>query len=84
MMDWFRDYYGKQYAPNTRETVRRQTMHQFIQMGMVIENPDRPDRPINSPKWCYQLHEEALLLLKSYSSEQWAETRKNYAVLVKN
>ena len=84
MMDWFRDYYGKQYAPNTRETVRRQTMHQFIQMGMVIENPDRPDRPINSPKWCYQLHEEALLLLKSYSSEQWTETRQNYAVLVKN
>lgn len=84
MMDWFRDYYGKQYAPNTRETVRRQTMHQFVQMGMVIENPDRPDRPINSPKWCYQLHEQALLLLKSYSSEQWTETRQNYTALVNN
>lgn len=50
MMDWFRDHYGKQYAPNTHETVRRQTMHQFVQMGIVVENPDRPDRPINSPK----------------------------------
>lgn len=84
MMDWFRNYYGKQYAPNTRETVRRQTMHQFVQMGIVIENPDRPDRPINSPKWCYQLHQQALSLLKSCGSEQWEEARQNYIVSVTN
>ena len=84
MMDWFRNYYGKQYAPNTRETVRRQTMHQFVQMGLVIENPDRPDRPINSPKWCYQLHPQALCLLQSYGSEQWEESRQNYAISVRN
>jgi adenine-specific DNA-methyltransferase len=74
MMDWFRDYYGKQYAPNTRETVRRQTMHQFVQMGLVVENPDQPDRPINSPKWCYQLHPSALSLLQSYESKKWEKT----------
>jgi adenine-specific DNA-methyltransferase len=84
MMDWFRDYYGKQYAPNTRETVRRQTMHQFVQMGIVVENPDRPDRPINSPQWCYQLHQQALSLLKSYGSEAWEEARRNYAISVTN
>lgn len=84
MMDWFRDYYGKQYAPNTRETVRRQTMHQFVQMGLIIENPDRPDRPINSPKWCYQLQQQALSLLQLYGSKQWEETRKNYAASVQN
>ncbi|GAB4153366.1 MAG: BsuBI/PstI family type II restriction endonuclease [Cyanobacteria bacterium J069] len=82
MMDWFRDHYGKQYAPNTRETVRRQTMHQFIQMGLVVENPDKPDRPITSPKWCYQLHQQALSLLQVYGSEQWEEARSNYAVSV--
>lgn len=84
MMNWFRDRYGKQYAPNTRETVRRQTMHQFVQMGMVVENPDRPDRPINSPKWCYQLHQQALSLLQSYGSKQWEESRRNYAISVTN
>ncbi|MBW4694585.1 MAG: Eco57I restriction-modification methylase domain-containing protein [Lyngbya sp. HA4199-MV5] len=84
MMDWFRDHYGKQYAPNTRETVRRQTMHQFVQMGLVIENPDRLDRPINSPKWCYQLHQQALSLLQSHGSELWQEACQNYAVSVKN
>lgn len=81
MMEWFRVYYGKQYAPNTRETVRRQTMHQFVQMGIVVENPDRP---INSPKWCYQLHQQALSLLKFYGFEQWEEARRNYAVLATN
>ncbi|MFM5887113.1 MAG: BsuBI/PstI family type II restriction endonuclease [Dolichospermum sp.] len=84
MMDWFRDYYGKQYAPNTRETVRRQTMHQFVQMGLVVENPDQPNRPINSPKWCYQLQQEALLLIQSYNSDQWEESCRNYAISVKN
>ena len=84
MMDWFRDRYGKQYAPNTRETVRRKTMHQFVQMGIVVENPDQPERPINSPKWCYQLHQQALSLLKSYGSAQWEEARRNYAVSVTN
>lgn len=81
MMDWFRDFYGKQYAPNTRETVRRQTMHQFVQMGLVVENPDQP---INSPKWCYQLQQQALSLIQSYGSDQWEESRRNYTISVKN
>ncbi len=84
MMDWFRDYYGKQYAPNTRETVRRQTMHQFVQMGIVIENPDQPDRPINSPKWCYQLHPQVLSLLQSYNTDQWENALQNYSISITN
>jgi adenine-specific DNA-methyltransferase len=55
IMDWMRDHYEVRYAPNTRETIRRQTVHQFVQHGLLLENPDKPDRPINSPKWCYQL-----------------------------
>lgn len=39
IMDWIRTYYKKNYAPNTRETVRRQTMHQFVQAGIVRYNP---------------------------------------------
>ena len=51
MMDWMFAKYGVRYAPNTRETIRRQTVHQFVQCGLVVENPDQPARPINSPKW---------------------------------
>ncbi|MFC5724006.1 hypothetical protein ACFP1Z_27950 [Streptomyces gamaensis] len=58
IMQWIRDIYKKEYAPNTRESIRRFTLKQFIERGIVIQNPDRPDRPINSPKWCYQISQE--------------------------
>ena len=50
IMDWVREYYDKDYAPNTRETVRRQTMHQFCDAGLALYNPDKSNRPVNSPK----------------------------------
>lgn len=71
MMDFIRDYYGKKYAPNTRETVRRQTMHQYVQAGLAVENPDQPDRPVNSPKWCYQVAPAALALLRTWGQSSW-------------
>jgi len=40
VMDWIRDEYGTEYAPNTRETIRRFTLHQFVDAGLVVENPD--------------------------------------------
>ncbi len=35
-------YYGKEYAPNTRETFRRQTMHQFCDAGIVLTASHNP------------------------------------------
>jgi hypothetical protein len=55
IMNWARKHYGKEYAPNTRETIRRQTMHQFCDAGIAIYNPDKLDRPVNSPKAAYQI-----------------------------
>src|ERR1700722_15778593 len=55
IMDWAAKHYSKKYAPNTRETVRRQTMHQFMQAGLVLYNPDNPTRPVNSPHAVYQV-----------------------------
>lgn len=54
MMEFARDHYNKLYKPNTRETFRRQTVHQFVAVGIAIYNPDRLDRPVNSPKAVYQ------------------------------
>ena len=45
IMDFIRDEYGKEYAPNTRETVRRFTLHQFVEAQLVVQNPDEPRRP---------------------------------------
>ena len=43
IMDWIRDQYGVEYAANTRETIRRFTLHQFVIAQLVEENADRPD-----------------------------------------
>lgn len=78
IMDWARDHYGKVYAPNTRETFRRQTMHQFVDAGIALYNPDKPDRAVNSPKAVYQLEPAALALLQAYGSAGWEEKLKAY------
>jgi hypothetical protein len=71
IMDWAREHYGKEYAPNTRETVRRQTIHQFCDAGIALYNPDKPNRPVNSPKAVYQIEPAALVLLRSFSTPTW-------------
>jgi hypothetical protein len=71
MMNVFRDQFGKKYAPNTRETVRRFTVHQFVQMGLVVANPDDPRRPVNSPDNRYQVAPTLLKLARAYGAPQW-------------
>lgn len=71
IMDWSREHYGKEYAPNTRETFRRQTMHQFVQAGLALYNPDDLRRAVNSPKAVYQVSPDALALLRLYGTAEW-------------
>jgi len=77
-MDWARDHYDKEYAPNTRETVRRQTMHQFYDAGVAIYNPDQPDRPVNSPRAVYQIEPAALALLRTFNTTAWHDNLAVY------
>ncbi|MFB6520103.1 hypothetical protein [Streptomyces sp. NPDC056401] len=69
VVNWIREAHGKNYAPNTRETIRRFTLNQFIEKHIVVANPDRPDRPVNSPKWCYQLSPRALDLVQEHGQD---------------
>jgi adenine-specific DNA-methyltransferase len=78
MMGFFRDFYGIRYAPNTRETVRRQTVHQFMQAGLAIANPDNPSRLINSPKTKYQIEPSALKLLRTFGTDAWEGNLHQY------
>ena len=71
MMNFFEEHYGKRYAPNTRETVRRQTIHQFLDAGVVVINPDQPSRPTNSPYAVYQIEAGLLELLRTYGTADW-------------
>lgn len=66
--------YKKKYAENTRETIRRQTLHQFEQAGIVERNSDDQSRPTNSPNTVYNITDEALKLAKSYGTPSWDES----------
>jgi len=78
IMDFIRDEYGKGYAPNTRETVRRFTLHQFVEAHLVVQNPDEPRRPVNSPRWNYQVTAEALDVLRAYGTDEWQSATDRY------
>ena len=78
IMDWARKHYRKRYAPNTRETVRRQTMHQFVDAGIVLYNSDRPTRPVNSPRAVYKIEPAALQLLRSFGTGAWHDNLTAY------
>lgn len=78
IMDWARLHYAKDYAPNTRETVRRQTLHQFVAAGIALYNPDDPARPVNSPKAVYQIEPRTVALLRRFGSRQWDAKLRTY------
>ena len=65
IMAFMRDKYGKDYAANSRETIRRQTIHQFEQARLVDRNADDPSRPTNSGNNCYSLTNGAMSVLKA-------------------
>ncbi len=83
MMDFFAEHYGKQYKPNTRESVRRQTVHQFLDAGLIVANPDKPSRPINSGQTVYQIEAAALELLRAFGATEWDERLQTYLAGVK-
>lgn len=66
IMAWMREHYGKVYAANSRETIRRRTVHHFEQARLVDRNPDKPDRPTNSGATVYQLTKPAAQILQTF------------------
>lgn len=78
IIDWIQQHYGKSYAPNSRETFRRETMHQFVEAGIALYNPDKPNRPVNSPAAVYQIEPGALKLLRTFGKPLWHSNLTGY------
>lgn len=78
IMAWAETHYDRAYAPNTRETFRRFTLHQFVDAGLVVPNPDKPDRTGNSPNYCYQIEPEALKALRTLGRSEWEAALADY------
>ena len=71
LMYFVRDHYDREYKPNTRETFRRQVLHQFLQAHLVLYNPDKPALPTNSPQVYYKLTDEALQVVRKFGSRSF-------------
>jgi type II restriction enzyme len=71
IMTFSKNAYGKNYAANTRETFRRQVLHQFVQARIADYNPDNPELPVNSPNAHYAISKEALEVIKTYQTRKW-------------
>jgi hypothetical protein len=84
IMEFIAQYYSKKYQPNTRETIRRQTVHQFLDAGIIVRNPDNLSRPVNSPKTVYQIENTTLKLIQSYQAKSWKDSLKVYLNSVEN
>lgn len=68
VMAFISEFYDKHYAPNTRETFRRQVLHQFVQAHIADYNPDNTALPTNSPRAHYALSPECLNVLQVWKT----------------
>lgn len=78
IMKFIRVEYGKSYKPNSRETIRRQTLHQFEQARIVDRNRDDPLRPTNSKDNNYSLNEPIIEILREYPDGSWKSKIEDY------
>ena len=78
IIDFIATAYGVRYAPNTRETIRDDAVKFFVEEGLVIRNPDDPNRAINSGKTAYQIEHTALALLRKVGTLDWAPALREY------
>jgi len=78
IMEFIRNKYSMNYKPNSRETIRRQTLHQFEQARMVDRNRDDPARPTNSKDNNYSLNQSILDILAVYPDGDWETKVQEY------
>lgn len=67
ILEFTSKFYNKTYAENTRETIRKQCMHQFREGALIEDN----GKATNSPNYRYRLTNETLALIQSYKTSKW-------------
>lgn len=78
IIDFIATAYGRRFAPNTRETIRDDAVKFFVEEGLVLRNPDDPNRPTNSAKTVYQIQPTALGLFRTFGNPTWESSLTIY------
>lgn len=50
----------------------------FVDAGLVVLNPDDPQRAVNSPRTCYEVAPRALDLLRLVGTNEWSGALRSY------
>ena len=74
IISFTRDAYGVFYAENSRETFRKQAMHNFRNAAFIEDN----GTATNSPNYRYRLTDEMLALICLYGSDGWGSELKSF------
>ena len=78
ILDFAREKLEINYAENTRESIRKYSVKQLVSAGVLLHNPDKPDRSVNSSANCYQVEPTALELLKKFGTREWEPSLHSY------
>ena len=78
IMAFVNNFYDKHYAPNTRETFRRQVLHQFVQARLIDYNPDNTMLPVNSPNAHYAITPLFLSTVKKFKTKEWKTVAEKF------
>ena len=78
ILDFAREKLGHNYAENTRESIRKYSVKQLVAAGILLHNPDKPDRAVNSSDNCYQVESSALVLLQKFGTRSWKSALSAY------
>ena len=74
IISFTRDAYGVSYAENSRETFRKQAMHNFRNAAFIEDNGSAT----NSPNYRYRLTAETLALIRTFGSAAWEERKAEF------
>lgn len=78
ILDFARKKLGRNYAENTRESIRKYSVKQLVAAGILLHNPDQPDRAVNSSNNCYQIETSALVLFRKFGAKNWKKALLSY------
>ena len=78
VIDFIAEAYGVRYAPNTRETIRDDAVKFFVEAGLLLRNPDAPNRATNSGNTVYQIEPSAQALLRKVGTPGWTPALHKY------
>jgi len=78
ILDFAREKLERNYAENTRESIRKYSVKQLVAAGVLLHNPDKPDRAVNSSDNCYQVESNALALFRKFGTRAWKKALSTY------